>query len=130
VTPTREKDMLRGMTRRVTVHLDEFGHRSLERLVERGKGSPATAFRTAALYYLAHRDAGRQAWRAPRFRTRPAAKPGLRVAFDDETWEALEDEASRQGIKTEELAVHALMYFLADFERGEVSDVLRHLLDE
>jgi hypothetical protein len=112
------------------VHLDEFGQKSLEKLVERGKGSAATAFRTAAIYYLADRDAQRPAWRAPRFRTSTVPTPGLRVVFDDETWEALEEEAQRQGIKTQDLAVHALLYFLADFERGAISDVLRHALDE
>ena len=118
------------MTRRVTVHLDEFGQKSLKRLVDREKGSPAMAFRTAALYYLADRDAGRPAWRAPRFRTSAAATPGLRVVFDDETWEALDDEADRQGVKTQDLAVHALLYFLADFERGAISDQLRDVLDD
>jgi hypothetical protein len=119
------------MTRNVTLHLDEFGQQSLDRLTHEGEGSPAAAFRTAALYYLADRDAGRPAWRAPRFRgsKRPSGE-GLRVVFDDDTWAALAEEAGRQSVETEELAVHALLYFLADFDSGRISHILEKALDE
>lgn len=118
------------MTRNVTLHLDEFGQQSLDRLVHEGEGSPATAFRTAALYYLGDRDSGRPAWRAPRFRSKTPAGEGLGVVFDDETWAALEEEAARQNVDTAELAVHALLYFLADFESGRVTEILERALDE
>jgi hypothetical protein len=119
------------MTRNVTLHLDEFGQQSLDRLVSEGEGSPAAAFRTAALYYLADRDSGRAAWRAPRFRsTKSPSGKGLRVVFDDDTWDALQEEADRQSVGTEELAVHALLYFLADFDSGRISDILERALEE
>jgi len=118
------------MTRNVTLHLDEFGQQSLDRLTKEGEGSPAAAFRTAALYYLADRESGRPAWRAPRFRSRSPSGGGLRVNFDDQTWEALSEEAARQNVEAEELAVHALLYFLADFESGRISDILEKALDE
>jgi hypothetical protein len=112
------------MTRKVTLHLDEFGQQSLERLVDGGDASLASALRTAALYYLGERDDNRAAWRAPRFRRTQKSGSGLRVAFDDETWTALEAEAHRQNVEPAELAVHALFYFLSDFDRGRVADVL------
>ena len=118
------------MTRNVTLHLDEFGQQSLDRLTKEGEGSPAGAFRTAALYYLADRDSGRPAWRAPRFRSKSPSGEGLRVVFDDETWDALADEATRQNVETEELAVHALLYFLADLERGRITEILEKALEE
>ena len=118
------------MTRNVTLHLDEFGQQSLDRLTKEGEGSPAAAFRTAALYYLADRDSGRAAWRAPRFRSRTPSGQGLRVVFDDETWDALGEEADRQNVETEELAVHALLYFLADFDSGRISDILEQALGD
>jgi hypothetical protein len=118
------------MTRNVRLYLDEFGQQSLDRLMDEGEGSPAGAFRTAALYYLSQRDSARPAWRAPRFRSKASpASPGLRVAFDDDTWAALEEEADRQNVETPELAVHALVYFLVDFEDGRVADVLEQALD-
>ena len=121
------------MTRNVELYLDEFGQHSLDRFIARGAGTPAGALRTAAVYYLGDRDAQRPAWRAPRFRSRSARSalsPGLKVAFDDETWMALAEEAGRQGVEAEELAVHALLYFLADLDSGRIADVLRDALDE
>lgn len=119
-----------AMTRNVTLHLDEFGQQSLDRLTKEGEGSPAAAFRTAALYYLADRESGRRAWRAPRFRSSTPSGQGLRVVFDDDTWAALAEEADRQNVETEELVVHALLYFLADFDSGRVSDILEKALEE
>ena len=118
------------MTRNVTLHLDEFGQQSLDRLTKEGEGSPAAAFRTAALYYLADRESGRPAWRAPRFRSTKPSGQGLRVVFDDDTWAALAEEADRQNVETEELAVHALLYFLADFDSGLISDILEQALED
>ena len=112
------------MTRNVTLHLDEFGQQSLDRLTQEGEGSLAGAFRTAALYYLADRDAGRPAWRAPRFRSKSAPGKGLRVVFDDDTWTSLESEAKRQNVETHELAVHALLYFLSDLDSGRLTELL------
>jgi hypothetical protein len=119
-----------AMTRNVTLHLDEFGQQSLDRLMHEGEGSPAAAFRTAALYYLADRDSGRPAWRAPRFRSKTHSGGGLRVVLDDDTWAALDEEADRQNVGTEELVVHALLYFLADFDSGRISDILEKALEE
>jgi hypothetical protein len=118
------------MTRNVKLQLDEFGQQSLERFVARGEGTPTGALRTAALYYLADRDKERPAWRAPRFRSRAVPNPGLKIAFDDETWTALEEEARRQGVEPEDLAVHALLYFLADLDSGRLAGLLEDALDE
>jgi hypothetical protein len=112
------------MTRNVKLHLDEFGQRSLDSFVASGDGSLAAALRTAASYYLGDSEAQRPAWRAPRFRSRSARSAGLKVAFDDETWTALEDEARRQGVGPEHLAVHALLYFLADLDSGRIAGLL------
>ena len=120
------------MTRNVTLHLDEFGQRSLDRIVEEGEGSPAAALRAAAVYYLSDREADRPAWRAPRFRSNGghSRSGGLSVAFDDETWASLEQEAARQGVTAEVLAIHALLYFLADLDSGRLGDLLADALGE
>lgn len=118
------------MTRNVTLHLDAFGQESLDRLMHEGDGSPASTFRTAALYYLADRDSERPAWRAPRFQSKQPAGEGLRVVFDDDTWDALGDEARRQNVETPELAVHALLYFLADLDSGRLGEILETALED
>jgi hypothetical protein len=45
----------------------------------------------------------------------------LEVEFDEFGWEALADEARRQGVTIEELVVHAAMYYLADADRERFS---------
>jgi hypothetical protein len=116
------------MTRSVTLHLDEFGQQSLDRLTRHRQGTPASAFQTAALYYLADRDSGRPAWRAPRFQSRASGSQGLGIEFDDETWAALAEEAACQRVGTAELAVHALLYFLADFDSGRIASLMEERL--
>ena len=118
------------MTRNVILHLDEFGQEALARLLEDERTSSETALRTAARYYLSHRDEHRRAWRARRFRPGPGPSSDLRVAYDDETWSALEEEAARQRVTPEELAVHALLYLLADYESGRLGGRLEDSLGE
>ena len=45
----------------------------------------------------------------------------VEVEFDEFGWEALTDEAQRQGVTVEELVVHAAMYYLADADRERYS---------
>jgi hypothetical protein len=117
------------MTRHVTLHVDEFGQHALERFSRDGKGSPANAIRMAALYYLADRDAERPAWRAPHLP--PGSEPGrsLPVELDEEIWRALSTEAAQQGVEPEVLALHAVLYLLADIDSGRVAGMLEDALD-
>jgi hypothetical protein len=45
----------------------------------------------------------------------------VEVTFDEFGWQALTDEAKRQGVTIEELLVHAAMYYLADADRERLS---------
>ncbi len=45
----------------------------------------------------------------------------VEVGFDDFGWQALNDEARRQGVTLEELVVHAAMYYLADADSERFS---------
>ncbi len=117
------------MTKDLTLHLDEFGHRALARFA-RGRGATEDALvRTAALYYLSERDSGRPSWRVPRFSTGQAV-PARQIELDEETWTALDDEAARQGVNADTIAVHALMFFLADLDSGRIGDRLEDLLED
>lgn len=118
------------MTRTATLHLDGFAQTSLDRLV-RGIGprSPDGAVRTAVTYYLADKGAERQSWRVRQFARDPGSSGGVSVAFDNETWIALEAEAEEQGVTPEALALHALAYFLADLDNGRLSERLVRDLD-
>jgi hypothetical protein len=117
------------MSKDVTLHLDEFGHRTLARFA-RGRGATEAALvRTASLYYLSERDAGRPSWRARKFGTREAV-PKIRVELDEGTWGALQLEAERQGVSPDTLALHALMFFLADLDSGKIGDRLEESFED
>jgi hypothetical protein len=119
------------MSKDVTLHLDEFGQRALARFARGRRGSAAAAVRTASLYYLADRDSERPAWRVPRFdKGKREEQPTLRVRLDDDTWRALDEEAGRQGVTADALAVHAVLYFLADLDSGRLADLLEEALED
>ena len=117
------------MSRSITLHIEAFGHDALRRT--RNDGSRAPVVRTAVLYYLSDGELRRAGWPVPRFlRTATRTGPELEVHLDDETVGALEQEAERQGVSTERLTEHALMYFLADLDSGRVASRLGEELDE
>jgi hypothetical protein len=118
------------MTKDVKLHLGTFGSEALERFARRREGSAAGAIRTAALYYLADREAGRPSWPVPHFAVGTRPRPELSVPLDDATWSALQQEAVRQGVEPEQLAVHAVLYFLADLDSGRLADLLGEALDD
>ena len=116
------------MSKDVTLNLDDFGRHALQRLAREGNGSITASVRTALLYYLADRDAGRPA-SVPRFTAERQAGHSESVAIDDETWDALSDESERQAVSVERLIEHAVMYFLADVDSGRVAGRLKSRLD-
>jgi hypothetical protein len=118
------------MVRTLTLHVAGFAAGSLDRMVGDGDSSPDGIFRTAALYYLGDEEAGRPSWRAPRLEPAAARGEGLSISFDDETLAALEREARRQDVTPEQLALHALMYYLSDLESGRAGERLAEALDE
>jgi hypothetical protein len=118
------------MTKDVTLHLDEFGQRALERLTTPDTGSAGAAVRTACLYYLADRDSGRKAWRASSIGADPPVGSTLHIELDDATWGALAEEAYQQGVTVERLAMHAVLYYLADLDSGRMAGLLEEALDE
>jgi hypothetical protein len=113
------------MTHTATLQLGGFAQTSLDRLMKGiGRRSPNAAVRTAVIYYLADKGAERTSWRVRQFRREPESSGGVDVAFDDETWDVLEAEAEEQGVTPEVLAVHALLYLLADLDSGRIGDRL------
>jgi hypothetical protein len=117
------------MTRDVTLHVDDFGQHALERFARRDEGAMAKAVRMASIYYLNDRDARRPAWRVPRLDGDSHRSRDLRIELDDATWAALSAEADRQGVPTDLLALHALLYYLADIDSGRVAAMIEDALE-
>jgi hypothetical protein len=111
--------------RSTTLQMDTFGKRAIEQYAESQASSPSAVVRTAALYYLADRETERHSWRVPRFlRESEPAEAGeeLQIDIDDPTWAAIEREAARQGVSPALLTRHAVLYFLAELDRGRQSE--------
>jgi hypothetical protein len=110
------------MSRRLALSLDQFGASALEEHAERYSVSPAELASRAARYYLSDRGSGRGALRVPRLPTGAVRKPVLRltVDLDQDSWQELADEATRQHVSLEVLLEHAVMYFLGDLDSGRV----------
>lgn len=45
----------------------------------------------------------------------------MTLAFNDSTWTALCEEASREGLAIEELITFSVLYYLADIDSGRIS---------
>jgi hypothetical protein len=115
----------------VRLELDDFGKQALEAQVR--SGSSRDAFiRTAARYYLADRGSGRVSWQPPRYLRRGArSAPAVTVVeLDEETMEALEEEARRHSLPAARLAEHALLYYLADLDSGRAAARVRDALED
>ena len=114
----------------VRLELDDFGRQALDAEVRR-RSTRDAVIRTAARYYLADRGSGRLAWRPPRFARAhdPAEGAITDVDLDEDTVEALEDEARRLGVTPHRLAEHALLYFLADLDSGRAAARLGDALE-
>ena len=118
------------MTKSMTLQLDNFGRQALSQFAEENRDSASTVVRTASLYYLADRDSRRPAWRVPRFARTSPDLDGLEIDLDDDTFAALRQEASGQGVEPSRLAEHALLYYLADLDRGRLAERVRGAVEE
>ena len=67
----------------------------------------------------------RPTWRVPRFARTSSDLDGLEVDLDDDTFAALRQEASGQGVEPSRLAEHALLYYLADLDGGRLAERVR-----
>jgi hypothetical protein len=45
----------------------------------------------------------------------------LMLRLDDFAWEAIEEEAAREGLTTEELVAFSVLYYVADVDSGRIS---------
>ena len=118
------------MTKSMTLQLDNFGRKALSEFAEEHRNSTGTVVRTASLYYLADRDSGRAAWRVPRFARTSSNVDGLQIDVDDETFAALREEATGQGVEPSRLAEHALHYYLADLDGGRLAERVSGAVEE
>jgi hypothetical protein len=109
------------MMKSVNVRLDRFGHEALEEHLRATGESESGALDVAVRYYLGDADSGRVAWKVPRKITRPDPADEIELELDDELHSQLRRESRRQHVSPDMLAMHALMYYLADLDSGRAA---------
>lgn len=83
----------------------------------------------ALLYYLSDRESEKPAWPYPGFLRGSEVRMEVEVALEVRSglWEDFEGEATRQGVRVEQLAEHAAFYFTAEADAGRVT---QRILDD
>jgi hypothetical protein len=109
------------MMKSVNVRLDRFGQEALEEHIRSTGESEADALDIAVRYYLGDADSGRMAWKVPRKMTRPDPAEEIELELDDDLHGELRRESRRQHVSPDILALHALMYYLADLDSGRAA---------
>jgi hypothetical protein len=109
------------MMKSVNVRLDRFGHEALEEHLRATGESEADALDVAVRYYLGDAGSGRLAWKVPRKTTRADPADEIELELDDELHAQLRRESRRQHVSPDMLAMHALMYYLADLDSGRAA---------
>ena len=105
----------------VNVRLDRFGQEALEEHLRATGESESGALDLAVRYYLGDADSGRVAWKVPRTTTRADPDEQVELELDDDLHAELRRESRRQHVSPDVLAMHALMYYLADLDSGRAA---------
>jgi hypothetical protein len=115
--------------RTLTLRLEPFEREALDAYGASQRVPPERVVLTAVLYYLRQQPPKRGTWPIPAFRRDgPHRGPELEVELGEETEQALAKQAAAQGVDPEPLARHALLFFLADVDSGEVAATLESIL--
>jgi hypothetical protein len=117
-----------AMKRSATVSIGGFAKRILAGEGGDGKGYVAKRAERAIRAYLRDKEAEPPGWKAPPFAGRePAERVELRLSLDEDLWVAVEAEAADQGVSVDLLVSHALLYYVAEADAGEIT---RRILDD
>jgi hypothetical protein len=109
------------MMKSVHVRLDRFGKEALQEHLSGSGESEAQALDAAVRYYLGDAESGRLAWRVPGSYAQRDPDEELELELDDDLHEELRRESRRQRVTPDVLAMHALMYYLADLDSGRAA---------
>lgn len=111
------------LKRSVTVRLGELAREALGG--DEGPEATQLPSRTvgAIRCYLNDKGSGGLRWRYPPFLpdNEDSRDVELHLDIDDGLWGRLEDEAERQGVSTDQLVEHAVLYFAAEVHAGRAT---------
>jgi hypothetical protein len=115
--------------RTLTLRLAPFEREALDAYVTSQRIPVERVVRTALLYYLQERHLTRSTWPMPTLPgDEPAPAIALEIELGDDTERAVAEHAAAQGVQPEDLARHAVLFFLADVDSGRVAETLERAL--
>jgi len=104
----------------LTLRFAPFEREALEAYGAAQQVPPERVVLTAVLYYLREQASERETWPVPSFREdEPERESALQVELGEETGQALAEQS---------LTSHALLFFLADANSGQVAATLERML--
>jgi len=110
------------MKRSVSIHLSEFAREAVageDRDVDRVAAAVVRAVRC----YIGSGESGGPGWSYPGFAQADDQDGAVEVSLsiDEDLWRSLATEAERQGASTEEMVVHAALWFAAEVDAGRIT---------
>lgn len=120
------------MERTVAVAIDDFTLELLENASVEGRTSQGVLLMRAIRYYLSERDSGRPGWPCSPLdeEAEREVTSTMELDVDGSTWEAFLLEAERQGVTTDRLMRHCVLYYLADRDSGRLTQKILKGLEE
>lgn len=115
--------------RPITVRVSRLAFDALVGIEAGSTVEPPSRMKSAVRCYLGDRGTGRAAWPYPSFLRESETQADVEVECDVETelWRQFEEEASTQGVTVDQLAEHAVFYFAAEANAGNVT---QRILDD
>lgn len=111
------------MKRSITVGLGPFAREALTASEMNGAETPASVVR-AIRVYLNDKGSTEPGWAYPapmREQRQSAETTELALSVDDDLWRSLEEEAASQGVTSQQLVEHAVLYLTAAIDAGRIT---------
>lgn len=118
------------MRRTVAVAVGNFGLESLGGAFTQDSAKLARSLIQAIRYYLADQGSERAGWTYPGFRRDDwsGTTVEVKIEIEDGIWATFSQEADRQGVTTDQLLQHAVLYFAADRDGGRLAQRIAKVL--
>jgi hypothetical protein len=112
--------------RSVTIGLGAFAREALTAVQMNGRETAKSVVRAIGVY-LNDRGSTAPGWAYPtlmREGHRPVKTTKVEISVDDDLWRLLEEEAASQGVTSQQLVDHAVLYLAAEIDAGRLAQRL------